>query len=291
MNRPNQLDVTVQRHVYVENTLVIETSDFDKTPPSPRTRIKTSFRDFPKVESDSTETIDSIERRQFSPNLQRRAFLTPSQQLTKFNEILCETPETPEDKFILPLDTSDLSDVLIKFDNELSHSSYNGTKNSDIHLLYNNDQSISSYNGATDQNLTVKLDKEHSSSISSYNGATSGKYNKEHNSSYNMAESRIVQDVGNDLPESERDLHIILPKIEDKGKVNPKKKVVDRKMKEKRRGVELQNLLRPKKMDPEEAKLREEKEKLLMATGSLKNEIQQLVQQDDDVLREVRTFF
>lgn len=184
--------------------------------------------------------------RHFSPNLQRRQYLTPSQQLTKFSQVMAEpqqpvsSPETPDDKFILPLgDTCDLSDVMLKFEKELSNSMY--------------------VNGSPEVSRG--------------------------------SESRISQDVGNDLPESERDLHIILPKLEN----GHEKKVVRKKKEEKsrerqRKGAELPSFLRPKKCDPEEMALREEKERLVHTVGTLKANVHSIQQQEEEILREVHFF-
>lgn len=181
------------------------------------------------------DSVDPVQRRHFSPNLQRRQYLTPSQQLTKFNEIMTEpipSPETPDDKFILPLgDASDLSDVIDKFDREMSLS---------------------------------------------MNGSARG------------SESRISQDGGNDLPESERDLHIIFPKQKEDRRMPKNRKKSDDKAKDKpKRGLELVSFLRPKRMDPEEIALRAEKDKLIEVVGSIKANVQNIQQQEEEILRDV----
>lgn len=229
--------------MYVENTLVIEASDIERPPQSPRTRIKTSLRDLTvdgsrskqeTIDSDlfsDYDSVDPVQRRHFSPNLQRRQYLTPSQQLTKFSEIMAEpvsSPETPDEKFILPLgDASDLSDVIDKFDREMSLSVNGGN------------------------------------------------------------ESRISHDGGNDLPESERDLHIIFPKENGQDRRMPKNKKKNEARDKPKRGLELVSFLRPKRMDPEEIALRAEKDKLVEIVGSIKANVQNIQQQEEEILRDV----
>ncbi|EEB10687.1 conserved hypothetical protein [Pediculus humanus corporis] len=108
-----QYDISsvVSKHVYVENTLVINPQNHEKVipPQSPRTRIRTTVRDQSKEATnhalrklsgfDDYDTADPVKYRDISPNMQNRKYLTPKSERdilrVKNNENakenLCET--------------------------------------------------------------------------------------------------------------------------------------------------------------------------------------------------------
>ncbi|KAL0273806.1 UNVERIFIED_CONTAM: hypothetical protein PYX00_006393 [Menopon gallinae] len=119
-------DVLVSKRVYVENTLVIKPQDGDlPSPQSPRTRIRTTVQS-PKDQTDVAnqlaimcdyDTVDPIKPRNASPNIQRRKFLTPSQQLTQFNNLSELVHEEKKQN-----GENDLNDLMKRLEIEFSNS-------------------------------------------------------------------------------------------------------------------------------------------------------------------------
>ncbi|KAK6622782.1 hypothetical protein RUM43_008625 [Polyplax serrata] len=232
----------VNRHVYIENnSLAISPHAGEKamTPQSPRTRIRTTVRDQACNEHgnatkqlpgfDDYDTADPIKFRDPSPNVNQRQYLTPSQQLNKFNNLsglMSPSGEHNENqgKFILPLDhdqeTKDLSDLMVALEKEFTAT------------------------------LTELNESDKNTEITSKGDSW----------------------INDDLPESDRDIHIV-----NNGHDNTKE--TDDKPK---------SFLREKKTGMDWGKLKVEKSTWLGIVTRLKSDINNLEQQEEEVLRELK---
>lgn len=252
-----EYDITsvISRHVYVENTLIINpqrSPDGEKPihpPQSPRTRIRTTCRDQQHIKDQSDisnqlailndyDSVDSIQLRNTPANIQRRKFLTPSQQLNKFsnlnNLVMAESISPIEgDKFILPLnDSKDLNDLM------------------------------------------DSLEKEFSTSLSEFrNSSKSSECN-----GVKKEDSWLNDELNNDLPESERDIHVM---------VNSEEKKKCEEAKEIRSEENGESFRRHKKVDAEVNKMKGERSKWLNVMSKLKSDVHDIEQQEEEILREV----
>lgn len=179
-----QYDVTsvVDRHVYVENTLVINHQNNEKvnSPHSPRTRIRTTVRDqFSRDHIDSIhqstgfedyDTADPVKYRDPSPSMQTRKFLTPSQQLNKFNNL---------SNLILPGQKTE-GDTLNNFKSSLDQPK-------DL------------------SELMMTLEKEFSATLSEFRNSDKSNCSS---TEVRKEDSWMSDELNNELPESERDIHL-----------------------------------------------------------------------------------
>lgn len=261
---PNQYDITsvISRHVYVEKTLVInpqrspENEKVTHPPQSPRTRIRTTVRDqYSKDQGELSnqlailndyETVEAIQLRNTSPNIQRRKFLTPSQQLNKFSNLnnlvmsgqtmgSTSQNESPH-KFILPLNDS---------------------------------------SGLTD--LMLSLEKEFSSSLSAFRNA-------DRSSELRKEDSWISDEYNNDLPESERDLHL---SITNEGSTKDECIRTSLGNEIRRESDRTESFIRHKTCDSELNKIRAEKSTWLSVMSKIKSGVHNIEQQEEEILREV----
>ena len=249
-----QYDISsvVSKHVYVENTLVINPQNHEKVipPQSPRTRIRTTVRDQSKEATnhalrklsgfDDYDTADPVKYRDISPNMQNRKYLTPSQQLNKFsnlNNLVCSDEETMENfKFILPLDNAkDLTDLMTSLEKEFSATL------SELEEADKNTRGITELT-KKEQMMTQR------------------------------EESWANDELNDDLPESERDI------LRVKNNENAKENL-----------CETESFLRQKKPSVDWGKLKVEKSTLLGIVTRLKSDINNLEQQEEEVLREVNS--